>query len=751
MNQLRKAISLVLASTAAVPLQAAHAQQDVSATREIEEITVTARKREESLLEVPLSVSAITSESIERGGIEDLAGVADFTAGLVYQDYGGNGLGSPVIRGQAQTDIRSVNANVGVFLDGVFISSRGNLEFQLIDMERVEVVKGPQSALYGNDTFAGAINYVTQRPTDDLTGKVTATLGNEERVDLSGSVSGSLIEGKLRGRIAAGYSDFDGTVKNTIGENLGGWKDKYAVMGQLDYTPNDAFEARLFYYFGESEMDPTAGYIYLNNCGGVNAVGGASTGRGGTEQRYFCGDMYAPDAVTVRSDILYGNRSKTSLGYLDMSWDVGAFTVTSLTSVGNYKSDALVDFYYNAPLDLPPNLQQVIIPDFGGSDDWSQEFRVSSFGNDRVDWTAGIYFNNFEVDRQFAYGFPDNPTQIVNLLSYTESDLWAVFAGVNLFITDAMTLNMEARYSSDTRNALLENVNSGAVRELEETFDDVTYRVSLDYNLARRSMVYVSIAEGTKSGGFNNTPVPEEQTYDPETNLVYEIGWKGELLDGRMTVNTAAFYSEWSDAQILAPSAQFGNPSVTQNVGDVTTYGGEIDLSWYVTNSWTLLAGYAYSDPTFDDGTIDIQHSNRCATPADCGLQPGPGGLGIDVSGQRVDRSFHHTGYVSSTYEWAAGQNEYYWRLDGSYTGEQPQRSLNLQYIPARTIWNTRIGLITPGGFEVAVWARNLFDKRYIYSSVNQPEQALGSTFSTGHVANGRTYGVTATYRFGAR
>src|SRR5690606_27694396 len=203
--------------------------------------------------------------------------------------------------------------------------------------------------------------------------------------------------------------------------------------------------------------------------------------------------------------------------------------------------------------------------------------------------------NNFEVDRQFAYGFPDNPTQIVNLLSYTESDLWAVFAGVNLFITDAMTLNMEARYSSDTRNALLENVNSGAVRELEETFDDVTYRVSLDYNLARRSMVYVSIAEGTKSGGFNNTPVPEEQTYDPETNLVYEIGWKGELLDGRMTVNTAAFYSEWSDAQILAPSAQFGNPSVTQNVGDVTTYGGEIDLSWYVTNSWTLLAGYAYS------------------------------------------------------------------------------------------------------------------------------------------------------------
>lgn len=752
MNEIGKATILILASTAAVlPYKGLKAQEGTAGARAVEEITVTARKREESMQEIPLSVSAITSEAIDRAGIQDLSGVADLTAGLVYQDYGGGGLGAPVIRGQAQTDIRSVNANVGIFLDGVFVSSRGNLEFQLFDVARVEVVKGPQSALYGNDTFAGAINYVTQRPTEELSGKLTGTIGNEERLDVAGSISGTIVDDTLRGRFAAGYSDFDGTVKNTLGENLGGWNDKYAVMGQLDFTPSDTFEARLFYYYGESGMDPTAGFIYTNNCGGINGAGGTPTGRGGSAHRYFCGDMDAPDAVTVRSDILYGNQATTSLGYVDMSWDIGRVTVTSLTSAGNYTSDALVDFYYNAPIGLPPESQQVIIPDFGGSNDWSQEIRLSSFGNEQLDWTAGVYLNNFEVDRQFAFGFPANPTAITNLLTVTESKLWAAFAGLTFFLNDRTTLNTEIRYSSDEREAVLENVNTGVVNVQDDTFDDLTYRVSLDYTLAQGSMIYASIAEGTKSGGFNNTPVPEEQTYDPETNLVYEFGWKSSLLDNRMTLNTSVFYSRWSDAQILAPSAEIGNPTVTKNVGNVTTYGGEADLRWALTAQWWVQAGYAYSDPTFDTPTIDIQHGRRCETPADCGLQPGPDGLGIDVSGQRVDRSFRHTGYLSSTYEWTLGQHEYYVRADGSFTGEQPQRSLNLQYIPARTVWNARIGMIRSNGLELSAWARNLFDEQYVYSAINQPEVALNSTFSTGHVANGLTYGVTATYRFGSR
>jgi len=763
MSRIRYPLSLAIAvSLAMVPAKQLLAQEASPTSRSVDEIVVTARKREETVQEIPLSVSAISAEAIERAGIDNLADIADFTAGLIYQDFGGGGLGAPVIRGQAQTDIRSVEANVGVFLDGVFITSRGNLDFGLIDMERVEVVKGPQSALYGNNTFGGAINYVTRRPTEELGGKVSATYGNAGRREISGALSGSLVQGLLTGRVSGGYGEFDGTVDNSIGGNLGGYSKKYAVSAQLDFTPTETFDARAYFYYGQTNMDPTAGFVYTNNCGGLNSAANpaVTTGRGGSGFRYYCGNLFAPDQVTVREQFTFGNQSSSLLSYLSLGLDItDKLRVTSLTSVGNYKSDALVDFFYNSTQPIPPTLRQLIKPDFGGSKDWSQELRLESSGNDRLDWTVGAYLNSFEVDRAFIFGFPagffpdafppGSPATIIsNSLTLTDSDLWAVFAGTDYVVTDRLNLRLEGRYTSDKRKVRLINVNTGAETPRDDTFSDTTYRASLDFALTDDVMVYGSVAEGTKTGGFNNTPLPEEQTFGPEANLVFEVGIKSLLLDGRMLLNAALFYSRWSDAQITTPSQVPGNTNVTRNVGNVTTPGGEVDLTWSATDNLFLTAGYAYSDPTFDSGTIDIQHDRRCATPADCGLTAGPGGIGIDVSGQRVDRSVRHTGYLSATYEWMVNSVEYFVRSDMAYTGDQPQRSLNLQFMPTRTLFNARAGIILPNGFEAAIWARNLFDKQYVYSGINQPEPPINSSFSTGHVANGRTFGVTTSYRF---
>lgn len=745
--------SIALAATIGLTLTSipcANAQQDQGARPALEEVIVTARKREESVQDIPLSVSAISAETIERAGISDLASVADFTAGLIYQDFGGGGLGSPVIRGQAQTDIRSVESNVGVFVDGVFITSRGNLEFGLLDMERVEVVKGPQSALYGNNTFAGAINYVSKRPTEELSGRLITTVGDAGRFDVSGAISGALVEGVLRGRIAGGYSEFDGTVDNSIGGDLGGFDEKYAVSAQLDYTPTDTFEARAYLYYGEGSMDPTAGFIYLNNCGGFNSQqSDTNTGRGGTIFRYFCGDVFAPDQVTVREDLTFGNKTTSLLAYVSLNWDISdTLSLSSLSSIGDYESDAVVEFFYNAPLDISPAVQQLLVPDFGGSEDWSQELRLDYTGDGRIDWTAGFYLNNFDVNRNFGVGFPGNPRQIINRDTLTESELWAVFAGVDYALSDTVDLRLEARYQADQRDVRLINANTGSETQLGDEFTDTTYRASLDFAVADGVMLYTSIAKGTKTGGFNNTPLEAEQTFEPEDNLVYEAGIKSTLLDGALQINASIFLAEWSDAQITTPSEVPGNANVTRNVGNVTTPGGEIDVSWAVTDNWLLTAGYGYSDPTFDSGTVDIQHGRRCGTPADCGLTAGPGGVGIDVSGQRVDRSVQHTAYLSSTYSWNVNDYEFYVRADGSHTGDQPQRSLNLQFVPARTLVNTRAAMIMPNGWELALWARNLFDEEYIYSAINQPEFSPSSTFSTGHVANGRTFGITGTFDF---
>ncbi len=743
-------LGLTLVLTLATVQDADAQQQGDGARNALEEIIVTARKREESVQDIPLSVSALTAETMERAGIDDLASVADFTAGLLYQDYGGGGLGSPVIRGQAQTDIGSVESNVGVFVDGVFVTSRGNLEFGLLDMERVEVVKGPQSALYGNNTFAGAINYVSKRPTEELSGKVSATVGDAGRFDVSGALSGTLVDDVLRGRIAGGYSEFDGTIDNSIGGDLGGYDEKYAVSAQLDYTPTDSFEARTYLYYGEGSMDPTAGFIYLNNCGGFNSLQSDTiTGRGGTIFRYFCGDMFAPDQVTVREELTFGNKTNSLLAYVSLGWDITEkLSLSSLSSIGDYDSDAVVEFFYNAPLDTPPELRQLLVPIFGGSEDWSQELRLDYAGDGRLDWTAGVYLNSFEVDQNFGVGFPGNPRQVINRDTLTDSDLWSVFAGIDYALSDTVDLRVEGRYQSDDRNVRLIDINAGTETELSDEFSDTTFRASIDYAVTDTIMVYTSVAKGSKSGGFNNTPLVAEQTFDPEENLVYEAGIKSTLLDGALQINAAIFHAEWSDAQIRGPSQVPGNPNITQNAGNVTTPGGEIDVSWAITDNWLLTAGYAYSDPTFDSGTTDIQHGRRCNTPEDCGLTAGPGGVGIDVSGNRVDRSVQHTAYLSSTFSWNVNDYEFYFRADGSHTGDQPQRSLNLQWLPSRTLVNARTAVIMPNGWELALWARNLFDEQYIYSALNQPEFFPSSTFSTGHVANGRTFGVTANFNF---
>jgi len=721
--------------------------QDLSRTG-LEEVVVTARKREESLQEVPLSVSALDSQTIARAGIEDLSSVASFTAGLTYQDYAGGGLGSPTIRGQAQTDIRSVDNNVGVFVDGVFVSSRGNLDFALLDMERVEVVKGPQSALYGNNTFAGAINYVTKGPTDQLSGQTSATVGNAGRRDASFMLSGPILD-TLGGSFTAGYSEFDGTIDNRLGEDLGGWDKKVSATGKLEYRPTDNFTAKAFFYYGEADFDSTAGTVYVNNCGGFNSTGSTTvTGRGGSVYRFYCGDLKAPNQVTVRDDITYGNQSVSRLGYVSLDWDLGAVTVSSLTSLGNYDSNALVDFFYNARVNTPPAGRQVLIPDFGGSKDWSQEVRIDSDPNKRIDWTVGGYLSHFKIERQFASGVPANPRQNANNFDVTESDTWAVFGRVGFDLTERLNLDVEARYNNDDRDAALLNRNTGIQVNLDDTFSATTYRVSLDFQATDDVMFYVSNARGSKSGGFNNSPLASEQTFDPEQNLVYEVGVKSQWLGGALTLNSSLFYSKWEDAQLQTVSAVAGNTNITRNAGNVTTYGGEVEVLWHATDAWLLSAGYGYANPTFDDGTIDVQHDRRCATAAACGFAPGPGGIGVDVSGKQVDRSIKHTGNFSSTYTWFANAFDVYLRTDATYTGEQPQRSLNLDFIPGRTLVNARIGVDFDSGLEVAAWARNLLDKQYIYSSVNQPERAPISSFTTGHVANGRTYGLTATYKF---
>ncbi len=327
------AAALVAASVAlALHPDAASAQSPDESAVSLEEVVVTARKKEETLIDIPVAVAVLTAKDIEAKGIQNLYDVAMFTPGLTYFDAIQNQLGTPVIRGISQTNLNSPDRNVAVFYGGVYLANQNTSNLELLDVERIEVVKGPQSALYGRNAFNGAINYVPASPTEQFTGKVVGTVGDNNRYEGRLVLSGPLTD-TLKGRIALSYNTFDGSWDNQAEPSggLGGFETKN-ISAVLDWQPTDAFNARFFGYRTEDVRDSSAAYI-------VPALNCGPTGR---PVSVFCGDIPAASTLAANADSLAFQRN-VSLGSLDLSYDFGPVQLKSQTAVFNANTDNYSD------------------------------------------------------------------------------------------------------------------------------------------------------------------------------------------------------------------------------------------------------------------------------------------------------------------------------------------------------------------------------------------------------------------------
>jgi iron complex outermembrane receptor protein len=726
----------------------------------VEEIVVTARKRQEDLQTVPVSITAFSAETIERTGSTNLGDIARFTPGLTYYEGNGGGLAAPTIRGLSATVTTTFDNNVGVFLDGVFLSAKSNINLAVFDLERVEVVRGPQSALYGNNTFAGAINYVTKRPdTNGLEGNVKGTLGTDQRADASFSVSGP-VNDKFAVRVQGSYSTFDGTVENGFGsETLGGWEYKAAAATTLNFQPTDNFELTAFYYYGEDELDGSANFIFPNNCGGQNSAP-PLTGRGRTTLRYVCGTLKAPDQVFV-SDETY-SKYKSELGYINMSYDLGGVTLKSLSTRGDYDSAGIADQILDAT--TGPAARRFVYPFMGPVEEWSQEFRVESFGNDVIDYAGGFYYYDRDATQYFITGngtptgAPPStnvgvfPTRALDQITAESNKTYAGFGLIQAKVTDQIRLNGEARYTKDKRQVALINRLTNVTVPLADDFKYWTWRASVDYQATDDILTYASVSRGAKSGGFNNSPVVSEQSYQPEYNVTYEVGAKTTLLDNRLQANLALFYIDWTDVQYTIPSAVQNTRNYVTNFGAAKAEGFELELNAAVAEGWTVGGGIAYTDPHWVDGTVDFSSTRQCQTAAICGLTPVVvnGVSGFDVSGFTLPRASKWTGSLNTQYSWSmSGDVEPYVRGDLSYRSKQITNApIALQDNGNQTLVNLRAGATINGNLDVSVWVNNVFDKRYVNNAINEPEFVPVTTFTTGFIGNDRTAGVSASYKF---
>ncbi|MDX2142536.1 MAG: TonB-dependent receptor [Rhodospirillaceae bacterium] len=739
----------------------------------IEEVVVTARKREENLQSVPLSISVITESELLRANAVSLDDIAEMTPGFSFNDVNG-AYQNPAIRGLAQTDQLSLEGNVGIFIDGVYLDNRSGLEFGMIELERVEVVKGPQSALYGRNTFAGAINYVTKAPSlEKFEGVVEATGGNYKRWSARASVNVPIAD-TLAVRAFAGASEFGGTITNIRnGEKLGGYRDRDSFGGQVLFQPSDEFSLKVFAARNKRDDEQPAFRVIptaANNCGPVFNV--APLGQPVIPvNALFCGNAPITRDVTLdpRGE---GTTGRVDLIYGTLAYDFGAVKVTGQVSHTLSKFSTFIDQAGD-----PTAFQRRLTGNFSlqfftnaASDTGngkSYELRLESSADQRVRWLiGGSAFNTKGGTILASTATPVGGTSPLSPISRVVRTLRSVekaaFASAEADVTDDFKISAEMRYTdvhqdfSGFTALLFLPIPPISVPANSQELNTWTPRFTADYQVTPEVMLYASAARGWKAGGFNTANAPF-RTYQPETNWSYEAGFKSTLFDGRALFNAAVYYIDWKSLQIPAPIDVIGSTAIV-NLGGATSTGIEIDTSVAVTDEFLIRAGIAVLDPKFKRGVTDGSLFTICGRRPDSGIISPP--CSIDVGGNRIPKVSSVQGSFSGTYTVADafGDFDAYLRADFSHQGAKYVNSLNFSNARDINLVNLRLG-ITDDNLEVAVWMDNALNANWIRSlqsvldpGINTPCLTRGQNCSTQllrvYAGDRRTIGVTATRRF---
>ena len=699
----------------------------------LEEIIVTARKKEESLQEIPVSVTAFTNEALRDYRIMNVEDVALYTPGFSFIKSFGRDSDRPVIRGMS--NILGA-ANASFFVDGVYVPGTiASTDLQML--ERVEVIKGPQAALYGRATFSGAINYVTRRPTNEREAEISASVAEHDQTDLTGYLSGALVEDSLYYYLGASYYSYGGEYTNTVsGKKIGG-EESLTLSGKLIWTPSETFDATFRITYQEDDDEHIALWLQgsdYNNCLFPSPARPASRG-------YYCGVVKTNDTVTYRTDFLPdpGIDREIMRTALTLDWEFASgHTLTSITGYQTEDTGRQIDVSH-AGYDPLSVLNALFFLDLAGQfwrvqeeeeESFSQEIRISSPQDQRLRWSLGAYYYDSTFDRTTddrinpmtnfpSQWNPANAQQQNNAATFTSTtENTALFGSIEFDFTERLRGTLEARYARETLAREEYSYNpppffaptGGGMAE--ETFDSVTPRASLTWVGSDRLTVYASVAKGNKPGGFNAFNAPQV-AYDEEEAWNYEVGVKTMLLDGAMIWNTSLFFIDWTDQQLtqnaILPDGTLGSYIV--NVGRTEVTGLETELTWLITDRWSVSANYAWIDSEIREfTTVDQALFFGCNPQSsdldyfNCIQQYG------SVAGNKSPRSSPHQASVRTMYTFPMNNGrEWFLSADVTYEGSRYAQVHNLAETGDATRVGVQAGLRTRN-WDFTLWVKNLFD-----------------------------------------
>ncbi|MES2505128.1 MAG: TonB-dependent receptor [Verrucomicrobiota bacterium] len=669
-----RAILTLLSSTA---LWSVHAQTPAATTSEAEtvnqtlpEILVTVPKLGGDLLSLPLSATVVSGEVVDQNAIRNIKDAALYAPNTFVNQFSARKLSNPYFRGIAGSPL---NPGVTTFFDGVPQFNGNSSSLELLDVEQIDFIRGPQGALFGRNTVGGLINIASRRPSlMTWGGEMETTFGNYNLYDFRGRVTGPLIQDQLGFSFAGSYSERDGYTHDTISGSDIDNRSAYFGKGQFLWTPNEDLEVR-FILAGESSRD---GDYALNDLAALRRNPRQSS-------RDFLG--------FVERDVI--------MPTLQVTYHAESFDFTSTTGFVWWETTDATDLDYGPfPLATRFNTEKMAT--------WTQEFRFSNPSDSpitlsdeiKLSWQAGLFL--FYADyEQLAYNDLNPPISPIPGTLRSGSTAELVDKGVGTYLQGTLTfwdrLDITAglRWDYEDKQADLTTflnpvLAPGVDLSTERSFSQVTPQAAISYRVTPDLLSYFSFAGGFKAGGFNpQGPV----SYEEEQSWNYEIGLKGRALEGDLRFGLAAFYTDWSDLQLNQPLG--GGQFFIANAGDATSQGIELDLAYEVNSHISVFGSASWQDTQFRSGSTDG---------------------GVNLAGNTLQYAPDYNVSFGTQLDFPVTPNlNVYARADVQFIGSFNYNAQNTFGQDAYTLANFRLGVRGKKWFAEA-YVNNAFDTEYV-------------------------------------
>lgn len=723
--------------------QDADAQEAEASPTMTEEIVVTARKREENVQEVPVAVTVLRGESLEETAAQDITELQAQVPNLsIYQGRNQSTTLTAFLRGIGQADpLWGVDPGVGLYLDDVYMARPQGALLDVFDVQRIEVLRGPQGTLYGKNTIGGAIKYVSREVTDAPAGQISFTPGSFNNQDVRASVSGALIPGTLRGKLAVASLKHDGYGENRLTGRDVSDKDTLAFRATLDWLPREDFRVQFAFDKTKDDAEPK-GYTRI----AANPLCPAFLGR-------TCPPL--GDTFDTESGLAPLNSTDAQGSSVVVGWNLdGNWKVKSITAYRESDSENNIDFDTT-----PARITDVIATYYDKQ--FSQELQFLYDNGGKLSGVFGVFYFDGEAGGLVKNIFLNRIFGTTEGKTFTDSI--ALFGEGSYALSDRLTLNLGLRATREEKNGVALNrgftndtftvVNAVTANfDKTKTFDSIAPKLGLDYRFTDDVLGYVSLSRGFKSGGFNvraqATVFPQSaEPFDDEVLSVAELGVKSVLADHQLVLNSAVFYGKYEDIQVSTFTAFDSNGDGVEdaffgnflNAGDATMKGAEVELDFNSQAvSWFGLSGnVSWLDATPDD-FLDSNRDGFVDTQVITNAPEFTGSL-------RLNLDFPAFGGLLTASAGVAHRDESVLTNEGGPFPGRPGQPLLPIIQPSYQTYDAWIGWLSPEAkWRFGVNGKNLSDEEYLTNGYNIP--ALGILVGS----NGAPRTVTASveYRF---